>query len=84
MVVKGVPPLILDLQKMYENSEKKAAIGEMLLAWYTQMGKNMKLDETDEDEQDPTITLWLMYYLANHHCFSGEYADALKYIEEAI
>ena len=44
----------------------------------------MRLDETDEQEQDPTVYLWLLYYLANHNLNLRKFDEALKYIEEAI
>jgi len=38
----------------------------------------------DEVEQDPTVHLWLMYYIAQHYYYLRNFNEALKYVNEAI
>jgi len=35
------------------------------------MEKEMVLATDDEDEQDPTVQLWLYYFLSQHHLNLG-------------
>lgn len=50
------------------------------------MKKNYTLNSEDpnEEEQDPTVYLWLLYYLSQHYLFINNYQEAFKYINEAI
>jgi peptide alpha-N-acetyltransferase len=44
----------------------------------------MVLDPKDEVEQDPTVYLWLLYFLAHHYYFCRNSQEGLKYIQRAI
>lgn len=44
----------------------------------------MTLAEGDDEEQDPTVYLWLNYFLAQHFKFKGDVDNALKYVDQAI
>ena len=48
------------------------------------MDKEMTLAPTDEEEQDPTVYLWLNYFIAQHYKFKGDVENALKYVNAAI
>jgi len=39
---------------------------------------DMTLKKGDEEEQDPTVQLWLYYFVAYHYFFTGEYEKALE------
>ena len=41
----------------------------------------MTLAEGDDEEQDPTVYLWLNYFLAQHFKFKGDVDNALKYVD---
>lgn len=63
MLIKGVPPLITDLKESYNDKERVQIIEEMLLNHL----KSMQEKETlhgEEEEQDPTVYLWLLYFTA--------------------
>lgn len=65
LITKGVPSLINDLKKtVYGDKAKSDILGEMLTSMCTSMEKEMVLDSKDEEEQDPTVQLWLYYYLS--------------------
>jgi N-alpha-acetyltransferase 15/16, NatA auxiliary subunit len=38
----------------------------------------------ENEEQDPTVILWLMYFLANHYYFVRDLDQALQYLNRAI
>lgn len=48
------------------------------------MDKNEKLSQSDSDLQDPTVYLWLLYYLANHYLFLRNPKSAFEYVNKAI
>ena len=44
----------------------------------------MVLDETDKEEQDPTVQVWLYYYIGNHFLFLRDPGQALEFVNKAI
>ena len=48
------------------------------------MDKNEKLNQSDSDQQDPTVYLWLLYYLANHYLFLRNPKSAFENVNKAI
>ena len=49
------------------------------------MEKEMTLSPAkDEEEQDPTVQLWLYYFLAQHNLFQRKVDPALEYVNKAI
>jgi len=48
------------------------------------MKSSNKLAAEDETEQDPTVELWLLYFLSQHYYFRRDFSKALEYINEAI
>jgi hypothetical protein len=55
-----------------------------LLSYYSSIEKLRKLEETDELEQDPTVQLWLLYFISYHYMFLKDVENALKYVNLAI
>jgi len=57
----------------------------MLTKMITSMKANMTLsDKAGEEEQDPTVYLWLLYFTAQHFMYVNDYDKALYHINEAI
>ena len=48
------------------------------------MEKSEKLNESDIELQDPTVYLWLLYYLANHYLFVRNVKSAFEFVNKAI
>ena len=48
------------------------------------MNKNMTLEAGDDEEQDPTVYLWLNFFIAQHYKFKGDAPNALKFVDAAI
>lgn len=40
--------------------------------------------EGEQDEQDPTVHLWMMYFVAQHFYFKRNFGQALHYVNQAI
>jgi hypothetical protein len=65
LIVKGVPSLINDLRKtIYTDKDKTQAVGDILQGMIAQMEKDMTLSAEDSSEQDPTVMLWLYYFMS--------------------
>jgi peptide alpha-N-acetyltransferase len=45
---------------------------------------NTLSNDENEEEQDPTVLLWLIYYTAQNYLFQLDFENALKTINEAI
>ncbi len=56
----------------------------MLQSWQENMKATRKLDATDDEEQDPTVYLWLLYYRAMHCMFTRDFPTAMLFVEEGI
>ena len=84
LLVKGAPAIMQDLREFYEDAAKVAAIESLLLGWLANMDKQMTLEENDLEEQDPTVLLWLLYFISNHYLWKRDSKQALHYINKAI
>ena len=85
LIIKGVPSLINDLKKtVYQDKGKSDILGEILNSMCTSMEKDMCLDSKDEEEQDPTVQLWLYYYCSQHQYRIGNIDESLTLINKAI
>jgi peptide alpha-N-acetyltransferase len=85
LLIKGAPSVMTDLKELYRDSEKVKIIEEMLLSWKDSMDKYCTLEgENDQQEQDPTVYLWLVTFIAQHYNFLRNTDEALKWIEVAI
>jgi hypothetical protein len=48
------------------------------------METDMSLSPDDEVEQDPTVQLWLYYYISQHKLYTNQPVEALEIINKAI
>lgn len=84
LVIKGVPSIIRTLRNLYKDSAKRDVIGKILHEWCANMESDRVLSKTDEDEQDPTVLLWLYYFLSQHNLLLNKPEEALNWINKAI
>jgi len=85
LIIKGIPSLINDLKKtVYLDKGKSDILGEVLAKMCSSMEKDMCLDPKDEEEQDPTVMLWLYYYYSQHQYRLGNIDESLELINKAI
>ena len=57
--------MVNDLKIFYrEQPDKAALIGKLLEEMSACMEKNMTLEKDDKDELDPTVQLWLYFFLS--------------------
>jgi N-alpha-acetyltransferase 15/16, NatA auxiliary subunit len=56
----------------------------LLLGYLASMEKEMTLAAGDADEQDPTVMLWLLYFISYHYLWVRDYQTALEYVNRAI
>jgi len=84
MLIKGAPAVIQDLKELYSDRQKAYEIEKVLLGFRENMSRSSVLEPSDEEEQDPTVWVWLLYFLANHYLFTRQADEALSVINEAI
>jgi hypothetical protein len=64
LVIKGVPSLIRALRTLYQDEAKRDTIGKYLLQMCESMEQERVLFKDDEQEQDPTVLLWLYFFIS--------------------
>ena len=83
-VIKGVSSLVNELRSLYSDSGKAKILGEILGSMCDSMEKEMVLNPEDEEEQDPTVQMWLYCFLSQHNLRLGQIDEALSFINKAI
>ena len=84
LLIKGAPALLTDLKAdVYSTTERTLAVEELLLSNIASMEASMTL-QGDEEEQDPTVYLWLLYFTAQHFYYRRDFERALRFIDQAI
>jgi hypothetical protein len=51
LIIKGVPPMLLDLHKLYNDQNKVKIIEEMILSMIAQMKINLTLSADEKEEE---------------------------------
>jgi len=54
------------------------------MSYLASMEKEMTLSEKDEEEQDPTVLLWLLYFISYHFMWRRDYNQSLAFVNRAI
>lgn len=70
-VIKGVSSLVNELRTLYQDSGKAKILGEVLGSMCDSMENEMSLSPEDEEEQDPTVQMWLYCFLSQHNLRLG-------------
>ena len=84
LIVKGAPALLIDLKAdIYKDTAKTQAVEKLILNNLASMEKSNTL-VGEEEEQDPTVHLWLMYFASQHFYFLRNFERAFTFIEKAI
>jgi hypothetical protein len=87
---KGIPSLFVDLKSLYQDTQKRAILEE-LVDGYRQASEegclpnespNDVAEETDGDM--PTTYLWTLYFLAQHFSHIGQQSRALSLLSSAM
>ncbi len=84
LLIKGVPSVMMDLREFYNDKAKVAIIGNYLSEAVQSMEQEMTLRQGDDDEQDPTVMLWLYYFMSQHNLFQNKIDEALTFVNKAI
>ena len=56
--------MMQDLKEFYFDEDKVERIGTLIDGYLKSMEEDMTLSPDDEEEQDPTVLLWLYYFTA--------------------
>lgn len=85
-LIKGVPPLFVDLRSLYSDPKKVEIIENLMLQYVDALKKVGKFDvETSNGPKEPaSALLWVYYFLAQHYDFLNQTEKAVSYIDAAI
>lgn len=87
---KGIPSLFVDLKSLYQDTQKRAIIEELVECYRGSLEEGYLPDESPNDtgsEPDsdvPTTYLWTLYFLAQHFSHIGQHPHALSFLSLAI
>lgn len=84
LIIKGVPSVMESLKEFYVIPEKVEQIEAYLNNAIDSMETEMTLTPGDDEEQDPTVILWLYYFKAQHFLFCNRLQEALQFVNKAI
>lgn len=86
-LVKGVPPLFIDLRSLYTDQSKVEVIEGLMLQYVDALKKIGKFSEVEANNgprEPASALLWVYYYLAQHYDYLEQTEKALCYIDAAI
>ena len=80
---RAVPSLFATVKQLYKDPKKAVAIDSALRLQLDSM-RARSCFAGSEEEQDPTVMLWLLLFAALHYDMIHDYPLALKFADEAI
>eukprot|EP01111_Echinosteliopsis_oligospora_P003410 TRINITY_DN1540_c0_g1_i1.p1 TRINITY_DN1540_c0_g1~~TRINITY_DN1540_c0_g1_i1.p1 ORF type:complete len:881 (+),score=311.21 TRINITY_DN1540_c0_g1_i1:80-2722(+) len=83
---KGVPSTFIVLKALYLDSSKRNILGEVLentLSSLESVGR-FPNSSPDSEKENPSVTLWAMFLVAQHYDRIGKYKEAIERAEKAI
>jgi peptide alpha-N-acetyltransferase len=81
---KGAPSLFNSIKPLYTDAERVKAIEDIMIAASESLKKDGKFAPEDADKADPSVLLWVLFFLAQHFTKKQQFTKALEYIDEAI
>lgn len=86
-LIKGVPPLFIDLRSLYTDRSKVEIIENLMLQYVDALKKIGKFSETEANNgprEPASALLWVYYFLAQHYDYLKQTEQALSFIDAAI
>lgn len=86
-LVKGVPPLFIDLRSLYSDPVKVEIIEGLMLQYIDALKKIGKFSEAEANNgprEPASALLWVYYFAAQHYDYLKQTEKALYYIDAAI
>ncbi|KAG5519500.1 hypothetical protein PMAC_002128 [Pneumocystis sp. 'macacae'] len=80
---KGVPSAFISIKDLYLDKKKRDII-QNLVEQYLNDLYSEKYSSCGNESKDPTVLLWVLYFLAQHYDYLRETEKALMYIDKAI
>jgi N-alpha-acetyltransferase 15/16, NatA auxiliary subunit len=87
---KGIPSLFVDLKPLYQDTQKRTILEELVDGFRRALEEGCLPNETPNDvveEPDsdmPTTYLWTLYFLAQHFSHIGQHSRALSLLHSAV
>ncbi|CDH51176.1 n-alpha-acetyltransferase auxiliary subunit-like [Lichtheimia corymbifera JMRC:FSU:9682] len=83
-LIKGVPSLFASMKKYYADSAKQTVIDKLVQGYRASLEKKGTFDDKSDKREPPSVLLWTLYYLAQHHDYHKQFDQALECINAAI
>ncbi|KAG4303848.1 hypothetical protein PORY_002736 [Pneumocystis oryctolagi] len=80
---KGVPSAFRSIKSLYSDEEKRNIIQELVEQYLNDLYLKQDISYSDKDK-NPSILLWVLYFLAQHYDHLRKIEKALMYIDKAI
>lgn len=87
---KGIPSLFVDVKPLYQDTQKRAIIEELVDGYRRSLEEGCLPDVSpneavaEPDDDVPTVYLWTLYFLAQHFSHIGQHSRALSLLSIAI
>ncbi|KAG5438467.1 hypothetical protein PCANB_002570 [Pneumocystis canis] len=84
---KGVPSAFISIKSLYLDEEKRNIIQDSVEQYLNHLysKKDISCETINNSEKtDPTVLLWVLYFLAQHYDYLRKTEKALMYIDKAI
>jgi len=87
---KGIPSLFVDVKPLYQDTQKRAIIEELVYGYRRSLEEGCLPDVSqndavaEPDDDVPTVYLWTLYFLAQHFSHIGQHSRALSLLSTAI
>jgi N-alpha-acetyltransferase 15/16, NatA auxiliary subunit len=87
---KGIPSLFVDLKPLYQDTQKRALIEELVDGYRRALEEGCLPNESPNDVAEeidsdiPSTYLWTLYFLAQHFSHIGQQSRAMSLLSSAI
>ncbi|KAJ7599220.1 NMDA receptor-regulated protein 1-domain-containing protein [Mycena floridula] len=82
---KGIPSIFVDIKALYKDPAKMRIIQDIVEAARAENDPGSSSPSSSSTvSPDPTVYLWVLYFLAQHYSYLGQHIHALEILELAI
>ncbi|GAX81967.1 hypothetical protein CEUSTIGMA_g9395.t1 [Chlamydomonas eustigma] len=95
---KGVPSLFMDIRPLYKDNYKREAVQDLFQRYSTALKEKSTFSLTQAPAvngtdsasaenaaaESPLVRVWVLYFLAQHYDYIGDFSQALSHVNEAI
>lgn len=84
MLCKGVPSLFANLKPVMKDAEKSRILYALLQSYLKSYENDKKFFKDGNFDENPSVYVWIKFFLAQYHDRTSDFEVALTFINEAI